>query len=73
MFTGTMAQNQIHSHETTALTPEQYIAGLTDFGPGRSTLLGNSADQYLKVHHMGRTAAVAQDPLLGFVRLSALD
>jgi hypothetical protein len=29
------------------LTPEQYIAGLTDFGPGRSKLFGNSADENL--------------------------
>ena len=40
----------IHLHQTTTLTPEQYIAGLTDFGPGRSKLFGNSADEYLKVH-----------------------
>jgi hypothetical protein len=26
----------IHMHQTTTLTPAQYIAGLTDFGPGRS-------------------------------------
>jgi len=39
------------------LTPEQYVAGLTDFGPGRSKLFGNSADQYLKVHRLGRTEA----------------
>ena len=31
-------------------TPEQYIAALTDFGPGRSKIFGNSADDYLKVH-----------------------
>ena len=37
-------------HETTSATPEQYIAALTDFGPGRSTIFGNSADDYLKVH-----------------------
>ncbi len=41
----------IHLHQTTTLTPEQYIAGLTDFGPGRSKLFGNSADEYLKVHN----------------------
>jgi len=40
----------IHKHETTTATPEQIVAGLTDFGPGRSELFGNSADQYLKVH-----------------------
>ena len=40
----------IHLHHTTTSTPEQYVAGLTDFGPGRSKLFGNSADEYLKVH-----------------------
>ncbi|MET4482108.1 hypothetical protein [Bradyrhizobium sp. F1.13.3] len=47
----------IRLHRTTTLTPEQYIAGLTDFGPGRAKLLGNSADEYLKVHHKGRSHA----------------
>ena len=47
----------IHLHQTTTLTPEQYIAGLTDFGPGRSKLFGNSADEYMKVHHLDRTQA----------------
>jgi hypothetical protein len=47
----------IHLHQTTTLTPEQYIAGLTDFGPGRSKLFGNSADEYLKVHRNGATEA----------------
>jgi hypothetical protein len=47
----------IHLHQTTTLTPEQYIAGLTDFGPGRSKLFGNSADEYLKVHQLDRTHA----------------
>jgi hypothetical protein len=40
----------IHLHRTTTLTPEQYIAALTDFGPGRSEVFPNSADAYLKVH-----------------------
>jgi len=43
----------IHLHQTTTLTPDQYVAGLTDFGPGRSKLFGNSADEYLKVHSKG--------------------
>jgi hypothetical protein len=43
----------IQMHATTTATPEQYIAGLTDFGPGRSKLFGNSADSYLKVHEQG--------------------
>src|SRR5215467_1278865 len=47
----------IHLHQTTTLTPEQYIAGLTDFGPGRAKLFGNSADEYLKVHSRGPTQA----------------
>jgi hypothetical protein len=47
----------IHLHQTTTLTPEQYIAGLTDFGPGRSKIFGNSADEYLKVHRRGATDA----------------
>ena len=40
----------IHLHQTTTATPEQYIAGLTDFGAGRSKLFGNSVDEYLRVH-----------------------
>ena len=52
-----MTQKEIHFHQTTTLKPEQYIAGLTDFGPGRSKIFGNSADEYLKVHHLGRTDA----------------
>ena len=47
----------IHLHHTTTLTPEQYIAGLTDFGPGRSKLFGNSTDDYMKVHSLGGTQA----------------
>ena len=43
----------IHFDQTTTLTPEQYIAGLTDFGPGRSKTFSNSADDQLKVHHVG--------------------
>ncbi|OCB56245.1 hypothetical protein A5722_15290 [Mycobacterium vulneris] len=43
----------IRFHETTTATPEQFIAGLTDFGPGRSKLFRNSADGYLKVHSVG--------------------
>jgi hypothetical protein len=43
----------IRLHETTTATPEQFIAGLTDFGPGRAELFGNSTDEYLKVHDVG--------------------
>jgi len=47
----------IHLHERTTATPEQFIAALTDFGPGRSKIFGNSADEYLKVHDREATAA----------------
>ena len=49
--------SKIHFHKNTTLTPEQYIAGLTDFGPGRSTVFSKSADDYLKVHSVGETKA----------------
>ena len=47
----------IHFHQATTSTPEQFIASLTDFGPGRQKLFGNSADEYLKVHRLGRLEA----------------
>ena len=47
----------IHFKKTTTATPEQFIAGLTDFGPGRAKLFGNSNDKYLKVHEKGTTYA----------------
>jgi hypothetical protein len=47
----------IHMHQHTTSTPEQFIAGVTDFGPGRQALFGNSADDYMKVHSQGPTEA----------------
>ena len=47
----------IHLHETTTATPEQFVACLTDFGPGRSKLFGRSADGYLEVHSQGPSEA----------------
>jgi hypothetical protein len=47
----------IHLHQTTTATPEQFVAAITDFGPGRSKIFGNSADEYLKVHDQGPTQA----------------
>src|SRR5262245_57806712 len=47
----------IHFKQTTTSTPEQFIAGLTDFGPGRAELFGNSTDAYLKLHSKGAHAA----------------
>ena len=57
---------EIHFHLTTTLTPEQFIAGLTDFGHGRSKVFGNSSDESLKVHHVGPTEA---DVTEGSVRI----
>jgi hypothetical protein len=47
----------IHFAMNTTATPEQFIAGLTDFGPGRAELFGNSTDDYLKVHELGTDRA----------------
>jgi hypothetical protein len=47
----------IHVHQTTTATPEQFIAGLTDFGPDRSKLFPNSTDAYLEVHDRGVSQA----------------
>lgn len=47
----------IHFKQTTTATPEQFIVGLTDFGPGRAELFGNSTDEYLKVHKKGTNSA----------------
>jgi hypothetical protein len=47
----------IHLHQATTATPEAFLAGLTDFGPGRAKLFGRSADKYLKVHDKGRDSA----------------
>jgi hypothetical protein len=32
------AMATIHLHQTTTATPEQFLAGFTDFGPGRCVL-----------------------------------
>ena len=47
----------IHFHQITRLTPQQYVASLTDFGPDRPKIFGNSANEYLKVHQRSRTHA----------------
>jgi hypothetical protein len=47
----------IHFNQTTTASPEQFVAGLTDFGPGRSKVFSKSADDYLKVHHLGPAEA----------------
>jgi hypothetical protein len=42
---------------TTSATPEQFVTALTDFGPRRAELFGNSTDDYLKIHSRGPTEA----------------
>jgi hypothetical protein len=51
------AMATIHLQQTTTATPEQFVAGITDFGPGRSKIFPNSADGYLKVHDQGPSQA----------------
>jgi hypothetical protein len=43
----------LHFTQTTTATPEQLLAALTDFGPGRSELFPNSHDDQLVVHDRG--------------------
>ena len=47
----------IHMHANTRLTPEQFISGLTDFGPGRCELFSDSDDDYLEVLVKGENHA----------------
>ena len=43
----------IRYNQATTATPEQFIEGLTDFGPGREKIFGKSADSDLEVHSEG--------------------
>jgi hypothetical protein len=47
----------LHFMATTKATPEQFVAALTDFGPGRAELFENSTDDELEVHSKGPTEA----------------
>jgi hypothetical protein len=47
----------VHLHATMSSTAQQFIACLTDFGAGREKLFGNSADDCLKMHSVGRCEA----------------
>jgi hypothetical protein len=49
--------SKIHFDQAMALTPQQYISGLTDFSPGRAKVFSKSADDYLKVHSVGSDEA----------------
>jgi hypothetical protein len=48
-----MTMPTFHFHQKTTSTPEQFVAGLTDFGPGRAELFPNSTDDFLEVHAQG--------------------
>ncbi|MFF1877096.1 hypothetical protein [Leifsonia sp. NPDC058230] len=43
----------IHMHTTAKVTPEQFLAALVDFGPGRSKIFSNSSDDFETVHASG--------------------
>jgi hypothetical protein len=43
----------IRYRQNTTSTPEQFVAGLTGIGPGRSKLFPNGAGAELKVHRVG--------------------
>jgi hypothetical protein len=47
----------LHFNVTTKATPEQFVAALTDFGPGRAEIFQNSTDDELTVHSQGPTEA----------------
>ena len=47
----------IHFTEQTTATPEQFVASLTDFGPGRQQVFRNTSDEFLRVHAQGDTHA----------------
>jgi hypothetical protein len=47
----------IHLKLTTTATPEQFVAALTHFGPGREKLFASSADSFLTVHDQGPNQA----------------
>src|SRR4051794_9341672 len=50
---GVIPMATIHFSEQTSAAPEQFVASLTDFGPGRQELFKNSSDEYLEVHSSG--------------------
>jgi hypothetical protein len=59
------AMSTIHLHEKTSATPEQFLAAITDFGPERSLLWGNSWDQYFEVHGQGPSEADVTEGSIG--------
>jgi len=48
---------RVHVRAHGAFPPERFVAALTDFGPGRSEIWGNSDEGRLTVHERGNTWA----------------
>jgi hypothetical protein len=63
----------LHFTAITTSTPEQFVAGLTDFGPGRKELFENSTDADLKVHSQGPTEADVTEGSAGIWERSHYD
>src|SRR6187200_3188591 len=63
----------IHFTVTTTSTPEQFVAGLTDFGPGRQEVFANSADSFLEVHDQGPGHADVTEGSVGIWERLAYD
>ena len=63
----------IHFTVTTTSTPEQFVAGLTDFGPGRQEMFANSADSALQVHDQGPGHADVTEGSVGIWERLAYD
>lgn len=47
----------LHIKAKTAISPEQFLSALIDFGPGRGTIWGNSQSTYFTLHSIGANEA----------------
>jgi hypothetical protein len=48
---------RVHVRASGAVSPERFVAALTDFGPGRAEVWGNSDPRNFAVHGLGDTWA----------------
>ena len=48
---------RVHVRADGAVAPARFVAALTDFGPGRNEVFGNSDPRHLRVHDRGPTWA----------------
>ena len=51
------AMGRVHVRAHGAVPPDRFVAALTDFGPGRQEIWGNSDPRHLAVHDRGDTWA----------------